>query len=93
MASKTPMDMKATIAFFSRSEANDEEVYRQLLAGREGVRFVQPEGGHGGGIDSRIIGNVAVRFGRLVDQLEAGRSPDEIDYQVILHGDKSTSSV
>ena len=93
MASKTPMDMKATIAFFSRSEANDEEVYRQLLAGREGVRFVQPEGGHGGGIDSRIIGNVAVRFGRLVDQLEAGRSPDEIDYKVILHGDKSTSSV
>jgi len=88
MASKTPLDMKATIAFFRRSEANDEPVYRQLLAGREYVRFVQPEGGHGGGIDSRIIGNVAVRMGRLVDQLEEGRVPDEIDYQKILYGDK-----
>lgn len=88
MASKTPMDMKATIAFFRHSEANDEVVYRQLLEGREYVRFVQPEGGHGGGIDSRIIGNVAVRMGRLVDQLEEGRSPEEIDYQKILYGDK-----
>lgn len=92
MASKTPMDMKATIAFFRHSEANDEKVYRQLLTGREGVRFVQPEGGHGGGIDSRIIGNVAVRLGRLVDQLEEGRSPEEIDYQIILHGDKAKAS-
>jgi len=88
MASKTPMEMKATIAFFRHSEANDEAVYRQLLEGRSDVRFVQPEGGHGGGIDSRIIGNVAVRMGRLVDQLEEGRSPDEIDYQKILYGDK-----
>lgn len=88
MASKTPMDMKATIAFFRHSEANDEVVYRQLLEGRKDVRFVQPEGGHGGGIDSRIIGNVAVRMGRLVDQLEEGRSPEEIDYQKILYGDK-----
>lgn len=88
MASKTPMDMKATIAFFRNSEANDEKIFRQLLEGRNNVRFVQPEGGHGGGIDSRIIGNVAVRMGRLVDQLEEGRSPDEIDYNKILYGNR-----
>ncbi|MEI8338330.1 MAG: hypothetical protein WCF91_00155 [bacterium] len=93
MATKTPLDMKATIAFFRLSEANDEPVYRQLLAGREGVRFVQPEGGHGGGIDSRIIGNVAVRMGRLVDQLAEGRSPDDINYQKILYGDKPKSDL
>ena len=89
MAANTPIDMQATIAFFRRCRANDEPVYREILGDkRPGVRFVSPEGGHGGGIDKRIIGNIAVRFGRLAGQLQDNRSPEEIDYHYILHGPK-----
>lgn len=88
LAARTPLDMYATIAFFRRCRVNDEQLYRDILADRPGVRFVQPEGGHGGGLDKRVIGNVAVRFGRLGEQLAEGRSPDELDYQRIIHGDQ-----
>lgn len=86
MATQTPLDMQATIAFFRRCRVNDEQVFRAILGNRPGVRFVRPEGGHGGGIDSKIIGNIAVRFGRIADQLEEGRRPDELDYKHVLHG-------
>jgi hypothetical protein len=77
MAAKTPKDMKATIAFFRRCRVNDAPTYQAILADHPKVRFVRPEGGHGGGIDSRIIGNVAVRFGRLLEQLQEGRQTHE----------------
>ena len=84
MAAHTPLDMKATIAFFRRCRVNDADLYEAIFADRPNVRIVRPEGGHGGGIDRRIIGNMAVRFGRLADQLEEQRRPEEIDYSKIL---------
>jgi hypothetical protein len=89
MATHTPQDMQATIAFFRRCRVNDAKTYEQILANRPGVRFVRPEGGHGGGLDKRIIGNVAVRFGRLAEQLEDGRNPAELDYSYITYGKKA----
>ncbi len=90
MATNTPKDMQATIAFFRRCQANDEPVYREILGdSRPGVRFVSPEGGHGGGIDKRIIGNIAVRFGRLAEELIEKGGSAEIDYRYITHGLKS----
>jgi hypothetical protein len=86
MAARTPLDMQATIAFFRRCRINDAELYEAILADRSGVRFVRPEGGHGGGLDQRIIGNIAVRFERLGSQLADGRQPDELDFQEITHG-------
>jgi hypothetical protein len=86
MAEQTPLDMRATIAFFRRCRVNDARRYEQILANRLGVRFVRPEGGHGGGLDRRIIGNVAVRFGRLAEQLAEGRTSDELDYAYITRG-------
>ena len=93
LAAQTPLDMQATIAFFRRCRVNDEKLYRHILADRPGVRFVRPEGGHGGGLDKRIIGNVAVRFGRLAEELESGQSPDNLDYHYITHGEPSIASV
>lgn len=89
MAARTPKDMQATIAFFRRCRVNDWQTYQRILADRPGVRFVRPEGGHGGGLDQRIIGNIAVRFGRLAEQLADGRSPDELDYHRITNGKKT----
>ncbi len=87
MAARTPGDMHATIAFFRRSGINDANIYRQILGdSHPNVRFVRPEGGHGGGIDTRIIGNIALRFGRIADQLQEGRTKEELDYRHILHG-------
>lgn len=88
MAARTPQDMHATIAFFRYCRVNDARVYRRILADRPDVRFVRPAGGHGGGLDERIIGNMAVRFGRLATQLHEGRRPDELDYLDIIHGIK-----
>lgn len=88
MAARTPHDMQATIAFFRRCRVNDAKVYQKILENRPGVRFVSPEGGHGGGIDSRIIGNIAVRFGRLAKQLDQGRTSEELDYRNITFGTK-----
>jgi hypothetical protein len=88
MAARTPEDMHATIAFFRHCRVNDAKVYRRILAGRPDVRFVRPAGGHGGGLDERIIGNMAVRFGRLGAQLREGRQPQELDYLDIIHGVK-----
>ncbi len=89
LAARTPLDMQATIAFFRHSRTNDENIFRQILADRPGVRFVTPEGGHGGALDLRIIGNIAVRFGRISEQLAEGRSPEELDYRYITYGLKS----
>lgn len=89
LADCTPLDMQATIAFFRRCRVNDAGLFRKILADRPGVRFVRPEGGHGGGIDSRIIGNIAVRFGRIADQLREGRSPEELDYRSITYGNRA----
>lgn len=90
LATQVPDDMQATIAFFRRCHVNDADAFEEILGTRRpGVRFVRPEGGHGGGIDSRIIGNVAVRFGRLADQLSEGRTPSDIDYRYITFGIKS----
>jgi hypothetical protein len=86
LAASTPEDMHATIAFFRRCRVNDESIFRRVLANRPGVRFVNPEGGHGAALDKRIIGNIAVRFGRLGNQLAEGRSPDELDYRDITYG-------
>ncbi|HVV26179.1 MAG TPA: hypothetical protein VHC21_04080 [Candidatus Saccharimonadales bacterium] len=86
MAARTPLDMQATIAFFRRCQVNDVDLYQEILADRPGVRFVRPEGGHGGGLDRRIIGNIAVRFSRLADQLAEGRAADELDYRRITYG-------
>jgi hypothetical protein len=86
MAARTPLDMQATIAFFRQCRVNDVATYRRILADRPGVRFVQPEGGHGAGIDEKIIGNIAVRFGRLIEQLQEGRTADELDFRHITHG-------
>ncbi|MDB5169210.1 MAG: hypothetical protein JWO41_566 [Candidatus Saccharibacteria bacterium] len=86
MAARTPLDMHATIAFFRLCGVNDAKTYRQILGDRPNVRFVRPDGGHGAGIDTKIIGNIALRFGRLADQLSEGRSAAELDYRHILHG-------
>lgn len=86
MAEQTPLDMQATIAFFRRCRVNDANLYERILADRPGVRFVRPEGGHGAGLDTRIIGNVILRFGRMAEQLAEGRRPDELDYRRITHG-------
>ncbi len=83
LAASTPQEMKATIAFFRSCGVNDFKIFRQILAGREGVEFKRPPGGHGRGVDTRIIGNIGLRFGRLGDQLEEGRTPSELDYQRI----------
>jgi len=91
LAARTPEDMQATIAFFRRCRVNDGSIFKQILSDRPGVRFVTPEGGHGGALDRRIIGNIAVRFGRLGTQLAEGRSPDELDYQQITYGPKPES--
>jgi hypothetical protein len=90
MAAHTPHDMQATIAFFRRCRVNDANLYEQILADRRGVRFVRPEGGHGGGLDRRIIGNISVRFSRLAEQLAEGRDAEELDYHYITHGLKAT---
>lgn len=91
MAARTPYDMQATIAFFRRCQVNDVDLYQKILAGRPGVRFVRPEGGHGGGLDRRVIGNIAVRFGRLAEQLAEGRGPEELDYRRITYGHNVTA--
>lgn len=93
MAARTPEDMHATIAFFRYCRVNDAKVYRRILGGRPDVRFVRPAGGHGGGLDERIIGNMAVRFGRLGGQLREGRKPEELDYLDIIHGIKLTGPI
>ena len=92
LAASTPMDMQATIAFFRHCRVNDEKVFRAILADRPGVRFVRPEGGHGGALDSRVIGNIAVRFGRVGQQLAEGRRPDELDYRFITYGLKAAAA-
>ena len=89
MAAQTPLDMEATIAFFRRTRVNDEQLFRDILADRPGVRFVRPEGGHGNGLDKRVIGNIAVRFGRIAEQLAEGCAPDNLDYEHIIFGRRS----
>jgi hypothetical protein len=90
MAEQTPLDMHATIAFFRRCRVNDAKLYERILMDRPGVRFVRPEGGHGAGLDTRIIGNVALRFGRLAEQLAEGRTPDDLDYHYITFNQKTS---
>lgn len=89
MAACTPSDMKAIVAFFKRCGMNDKEIFYQLLEGRPDVRFVEPGGGHGRGIDKKIIASIALPFGRLACELEEGRRPDELDYRFIIHGLKA----
>jgi hypothetical protein len=86
MAARTPVDMRATIAFFKHCRVNDASTYRQIFAGHPNVRFVRPLGGHGGGIDGKIIDNAARRFDRLAEQLQNQRRPDEIDHHFVLYG-------
>lgn len=89
MAARAPHDMQGTIAFFRRCRVNDAKLYEQILADHPGVRFVRPEGGHGGGLERRIMGNIAIRFSRLAEQLAEGRTPDTLDYRRITYGPAS----
>lgn len=84
LASQTPDTMKATVAFFGQSVANDQRIFTEILKDRPGVRTVMPDGGHLRGIDDKIINHsIAPRFGRLALQLMEGRLDNELNYDFI----------
>lgn len=91
MAARVPEDTTATVAFFGSCGVNDQEIYREILDKKPNVRIVNPEGGHGKGIDTKIIGNIALRFGRVAEQQREGRSPREFDNRYITHGVRSAT--
>ncbi len=83
LARHFPLDSPATVAFFGRKLARDQESYKQILEDHPLVKFRQLGRGHVTGIDKRVISGIERRFLGLTLQLRDGVTIDEIDYAQI----------